>query len=156
MIMENKAIKELTLTRLLDAPRELVFKVWTEAEHLAKWWGPRGFTNPRCEADARAGGAIRIDMQAPDGSVNVLQGSFREIQAPQKVVFTIGGFEDENGEQGVENLITATFEEENGKTRLTTHVAVIKAAPYLLEAVEGMEEGWTQSIDRMQEYAEGI
>lgn len=154
--MENKAIKELTLTRMLDAPRELVFKVWTEAEHLAKWWGPHSFTNPVCETDVRPGGKILIHMAAPDGSVNVLRGSFREIQALQKVVFAIGGFEDENGEQGVENLITATFEDVDGKTKLTTHVAVIKAADYLLEAVEGMEEGWTQSIDRMQQYAEGI
>ena len=55
--------RELIFTRILDAPRELVFKLWTEPHHLAQWWGPKGFTNPVCELDARVGGAIRVDRR---------------------------------------------------------------------------------------------
>ena len=55
---------ELTITRVFDAPRDLVFEAWTDAKHLAKWWGPHHFTNPVCELDVRVGGAIRIDMRA--------------------------------------------------------------------------------------------
>jgi uncharacterized protein YndB with AHSA1/START domain len=59
---------EVHLTRILDAPRELVFKAWTEPKHLAQWWGPRGFSNPVCKLDLRVGGAILIHMCAPDGT----------------------------------------------------------------------------------------
>src|SRR6266576_3421118 len=69
----------LVLTRVFDAPRELVFKAWTDTKHMAQWWGPNGFTNPVCELDARAGGAIRIDMRAPDGAVYPMKGVFEEI-----------------------------------------------------------------------------
>src|SRR5436190_8252782 len=65
----NAPQRELVLTRVFDAPREVVFRAWTDPERLAQWWGPRGFTNPRCEWDARPGGAIRVDMKGPDGTV---------------------------------------------------------------------------------------
>jgi len=61
----QRPTRELTLIRIFDAPRDLVFEAWTNPQHLAKWWGPDGFTNPRCEFDARPGGKIHIDMQAP-------------------------------------------------------------------------------------------
>ena len=80
--------RELTLTRILDAPRELVFKLWTEPHHLAQWWGPHGFTNPVCELDARAGGAIRVHMRAPDGTTFPMGGAFEEIVPPKRLVFT--------------------------------------------------------------------
>ena len=71
--------QDLSITRIFDAPRAVVFKVWTESEHVAKWWGPYGFTNPVCEVDARPGGAIRIDMRGPDGVVYPMGGIFHEI-----------------------------------------------------------------------------
>src|SRR5687768_2336267 len=79
---------EVVLTRLFDAPRALVFKVWTEPRHLAQWWGPRDFTNPVCELDVRVGGSILIHMRAPDGRVYPMTGTFREIVAPERLVFT--------------------------------------------------------------------
>ena len=69
---------EVVLTRVFDAPRALVFKIWTEPHHLAKWWGPRDFTNPVCELDVRVGGKILIHMHAPDGTVYPMTGTFRE------------------------------------------------------------------------------
>ena len=71
--------REITLTRTFDAPRKLVFSMWTDAKHLAAWWGPHGWTNPRAEADPRPGGRILIHMQAPDGTVHPMGGVFDEI-----------------------------------------------------------------------------
>ena len=141
--------KQLTLTRLLDAPREVVFKAWTEPEQLARWWGPSGFTNPRCEADVRPGGRIHIDMTAPDGTVFPMGGVFREVIVPEKLVFTTTAFEDPQGHAGLENLNTVLFSEEGNQTRLTLHVEVLHASAAAQGALSGMEEGWTQSLVRL-------
>jgi uncharacterized protein YndB with AHSA1/START domain len=76
------AERELTITGVFDAPRELVFKAWTDAKHLAQWWGPKGFTTPVCEFDARVGGMLRMHMRAPDGTVYPMKGQIRELVAP--------------------------------------------------------------------------
>jgi len=80
--------RTVVITRVFDAPRELVFKAWTDAKHLAQWWGPKGFTNPICEVDARPGGNLRIVMRAPDGAEHPMTGVFREVTAPERLVFT--------------------------------------------------------------------
>src|SRR5258705_11639360 len=77
--------REVTITRLVGAPRELVFRAWTDPKHLAQWWGPRGFTNPVCEVDLRVGGALRIVMRAPNGTEYPMRGVFREIVAPERL-----------------------------------------------------------------------
>src|ERR1700733_2730137 len=87
---------EVTITRVFDAPRDLVFAAWTDAKHLAKWWGPHHFTNPVCELDVRVGGAIRIDMRGPQGTVYPMTGVFHEIVPPERLVFTSTPL-DENG-----------------------------------------------------------
>ena len=79
---------ELVLTRVFDAPRELVFKAWTDAKRVAQWWGPHQFTNPVCELDARPGGAIRIHMRGPDGTVYPMTGVYQEVVEPERIVFT--------------------------------------------------------------------
>jgi len=73
-IMPNEE-QQLVLTRVFDAPRELVFKVWTDPKHVARWWGPHRFTNPVCELDLRPGGAILIHMRGPDGVVYPMTGA---------------------------------------------------------------------------------
>jgi uncharacterized protein YndB with AHSA1/START domain len=143
------AERELTITRLFAAPRALVFSAWTEAEHLAQWWGPSGFSNPVCEIDARVGGALRIHMRGPDGSVYPMQGVIREIVPPERLVFT-NIATDADGRHLLEGMTTVTFADEGGKTKLTLRtraVAVVEAAAAHLQ---GMEIGWTQSIDRLQ------
>jgi len=75
-IMTNEE-QELVLTRVFDAPRELVFKAWTDPKHVAQWWGPHGFTNPVCELDLRPGGAILIHMRGPDGVVYPMTGTYQ-------------------------------------------------------------------------------
>ena len=137
------------ITRVFDAPRALVFKAWTDAKVLAQWWGPKGFTNPVCEIDARVGGALRIHMRAPDGSIYPMKGEIREIVPPERLAFTNIAV-DEAGNHIIEGFTTVTFADENGKTRLTLHTrgsaVVEKAVAYL----QGMEMGWTMSIDKLQ------
>jgi len=139
---------ELGLTRLFDAPRELVFKVWTDPKHVARWWGPHRFTNPVCELDLRPGGAILIHMRSPDGIVYPMTGVFQEVVPPERLVFTSAAL-DSDGNPMFEVLTTVTFAEEGGKTKQILRARVIKktaqAAPYLA----GMEQGWTQSLERL-------
>jgi uncharacterized protein YndB with AHSA1/START domain len=144
-------VKEVTLTRTLNAPRELVYKAWTEVEHLKEWWGPRMFTNPVCEVDVRPGGAILIHMQAPDGTVYPMGGVFKEVLPPEKLVFTSTAL-DKNGDVMFENINTVTFVAQGDKTLLTVHAKVDKvrdwneAAPMLA----GMREGWSMSLDKLE------
>jgi uncharacterized protein YndB with AHSA1/START domain len=143
------AEREITITRSFDAPRALVFKAWTDSAMLAQWWGPKGFTNPRCEFDAKAGGAIRIDMRAPDGAVYPMQGEIREIVPPERLVFTNNAL-DSDGNRIIEGLTTVIFEEENGKTKLTLHTRGAAIAEIAVKYLQGMEMGWTMSIDKLQ------
>src|SRR5208282_1015543 len=110
----QSAERELVITRIFDAPRELVFKAWTDPRHVAQWWGPKGFTNPVCEMDVRPGGALRIVMRAPDGSEYPMTGIFREIVAPERLVFTNVAV-DKAGKPLLEGLTTVTFAEAGGK-----------------------------------------
>ncbi len=143
--------RELTITRILDAPRALVFKAWTEAGHLAQWWGPKGFTNPVCEIDLRPGGALRIVMRAPDGAEYPMKGIFREIVPPERLVFTNIAV-DAAGNSLLEGLTTVTFAEHGAKTKLTLQTRAVALVAQAERMVGGMEAGWTQSIDRLAAY----
>src|SRR3981081_2563312 len=79
--------REVVITRVFDAPRALVFRAWTDPQHLARWWGPQGFSNPVCETDVRIGGAWRIVMRGPDGAEYPGGGVYREIVVPERLVF---------------------------------------------------------------------
>lgn len=143
---------EVVLTRMFNAPRELVYRAWTDPELLARWWGPKDFTNPVCEVDARPGGKIRIDMTGPDGTAYPMGGEFVEVDPPGRLVFTSSAFEDENGEPGLEDHNTVTFEAVEGSKTLVTLTAVVTVArPEFYEALSGMEEGWSQSFDRLDD-----
>ena len=140
--------RELVLTRTFDAPRGLVFKAWTDRDQLARWWGPRGFTNPVCEADARPGGAIRIDMTGPDGTVYPMTGVFHEVIEDERISFSCYAHQDDAGEPQLEVLNTATFTEQDGRTTITVRAVAVKAGPGTEFALAGMEQGWTESLKR--------
>jgi len=142
------AHQELVIERILDAPRELVFKAWTEPESLRRWWGPKGFTNPVCEVDVRPGGAMRIHMRGPDGVVYPMTGVFHEIAAPERLVFSSSAL-DKNGDPLFEVLTTVTFSEHGGQTTLTLHASVEKATAEAARHLAGMDQGWSQSLDRL-------
>jgi uncharacterized protein YndB with AHSA1/START domain len=143
--------RELTLTRLLNAPPPLVWAAWTEPKHLARWWGPAGFTNPVCEVDARPGGALRIVMRGPDGVEYPMTGVFREVVAPERLVFTTTAI-DQAGNALLEGLATVTFAAEGTKTRLILQTRAVGLVPYAARMLEGMEAGWSQSLDRLGDF----
>ena len=142
-----EAARELTLTRLFDAPRALVFKAWTMPEHLARWWGPHGFTVFECEMDLRVGGGWYIRMGSAPNQMARQRGVIRELVAPERLVFTYA-FEDENGTRGHETLVTVTFAEEAGKTRLTVHQAIFESDWTCKDHVRG----WGETLERFAEY----
>ena len=145
-------MNDVNITRTFDAPRDLVFDAWTDPKHLAQWWGPHHFTNPRCEFDARPGGAIHIDMRGPDGTVYPMKGEVKEIVRPSRLVFS-GIPLDDKGNPLFETLITATFTEHGGKTTVSVNAHVVRiVAPIAEQMLAGMEAGWTQSLERLGEY----
>lgn len=152
--MADNNIKELTLTRILDASRELVWKAWTDESMLAKWWGPEGFTTPIAEFDARPGGAINVVMEDSAGYIKKgsrypMTGMYKELVEPERIVFESNAIV--NDMPILENLVTVTFEEQDGKTKMTLHVVVTKATPEAEGPLAGMEMGWSQSLDKLAE-----
>lgn len=147
------SVPDLIITRTFDAPRALVWKTWTDAKQIEQWWGPHGFTNPLCEWDARPGGRILLHMRGPKDSpfdfVMPMKGKFHEVVAPERLVFTSSALEDEAGHAQLETSNTVTFTEHNGKTTLTLHAQVIKATPAAAGAIGGMEQGWSQSLEKL-------
>jgi uncharacterized protein YndB with AHSA1/START domain len=140
--------REFVITREFAAPRELVFKAWTDPKHLAQWWGPKGFTNPVCQWDAQPGKSIHVVMRAPNGVDYPMGGEFREIVAPERLVFTSGAL-DERGRLLFEFLHTVTFVERTSKTALTIRSRVITTTAEANKYIGGFEAGMTQSLERL-------
>jgi uncharacterized protein YndB with AHSA1/START domain len=142
---------ELNLTRVFDAPRALVFKAWTDPKHVAQWWGPGGFTNPICEIDARPGGEMRIHMRGPDGTIYPMTGTFKELVAPERIVFQTAAL-DPNGKAMFEVLTTVTLTAQGRKTKLTLNAKVLTMTAAAPQYLAGMEMGWTQSLERLAQH----
>lgn len=149
----STADRDLVLTRIFDAPRAMVWKAWTDAKQIEQWWGPHGFTNPLCEWDARPGGTILVHMRGPKGSafdmILPMKGRFHEVVANERLVFTSSAIDDAAGNPQLEMLNTIRFEDYNGKTKITLHAQVIKATPAATGAISGMEQGWSQSLEKL-------
>ncbi len=139
---------ELVFTRIIRAPRELVFKAWTDPRMLSKWWGPNGFTNPVCELEAVPHGRIYIDMKSPGGTLYPMDGEVLEIIPPEKLVFTSAAL-DQQQQRLLEVRNTLTLEETDGNTRLSLHVKVSGMRPEGKQHLKGMTEGWSQSLERL-------
>jgi uncharacterized protein YndB with AHSA1/START domain len=152
MAKQNEYVKEVTLTRTFDAPRERVWKAWTEAQLVAQWWGPHGFTAPVCEVDARPGGAILIHMSG-FGMLAPMKGVFTEVVEFERLVFTNNAYMQVPPVTPlIEGITTVTFEDLGGKTRLTVHNGILKASPAAAQALEGMEPGWTQQLEKLADF----
>ena len=161
----DPAEPEFVITRVFDAPRWLVFKAWTDPKHMAQWWGPHGFTNPVCEMDVRPGGAYRIVMRSPEGVEYPVKGVYREVVEPERLVMTMNCSEhpaewhdlvNPKRQKGESNpagdmLSTVTFEDLDGKTKLTIRTRFDSVAIRDSMLKMGMTEGWTQSLERLAE-----
>ena len=139
--------RELVVSRIIDAPRALVFRAWTDPAHVARWWGPQGFVTTYCQMDIRPGGSFRMGMRSPEGTEHRKRGVYREIVAPERIVFTFA-WEDAEGNVGHELLTTVTFEEHGAGTKLTLHQAVFET----VEACDSHRTGWTSCLERFSEY----
>ena len=142
--------RELVFTRVFDAPRELVFQVWTQPEHVAQWWGPNGFTNTIHSMDVRPGGVWRFIMHGPDGRDYPNKIVFIEVVKPERLVYTHG---DEGDADPFH--VTVTFEKEGSRTRLTMR-SLFKSAAALDHVIKefGAVQGAHQHLDRLGQYLE--
>ncbi len=140
--------RDVTLTRVIDAPRALVWAAWTEPKQVAQWWGPRHFTNPVCEMDVRAGGKLLIHMKAPDGTVYPMPGIFTEVVKPERLRFTAlaVGLDDT---KYLESDTLVIFEDEGARTRLIVKASAKGFHPLAPQMLAGMDAGWSQSLDKL-------
>ena len=148
--------EELVITRVIDAPRDLVFKAWTGPAQLMRWWGPKGFTTPSVTIDLRIGDVFHYCMRSPEGQDYWGIGLYREIVPPERIVYT-DAFADAEGDrvlpshygmsasQPAESLVTVTLTEQQRKTTVTVRQTVLD----VVEERTGMEQGWTEMLERL-------
>jgi uncharacterized protein YndB with AHSA1/START domain len=144
--------KEILMTRVFDAPRDLVFEAHSSCEHLSNWWGPRRYDVAKCELDFRPGGTWRVVHRGADGDEYAFRGEYREIVRPERIVWTF----EWDGLPGHISLQTVEFEEHEGKTTLTAVAAfdTVEDRDGMLQS--GMEEGAGEGYDRLDEYLERL
>jgi len=158
------SVREFTISRTFDAPRELMFKLWTDPGHMQRWWGPKGFTSVYSKMDLRPGGLYHYCIRSPDGDDMWGKFVYREIVNPERIVF-VNSFSDEKG--GVtrhpmhlawplEMLSTITFIEQAGKTTVTVQWLPLNATQEERKTFEdgrqSMQLGWTGTFERLAEY----
>lgn len=157
MVEQNTALeitlpsdREIVVTRMFDAPREIVFEAHSSCEHVAKWWGPRRYELALCEMDFRPGGKYRFLHRGPDGTEeHGFRGEYREIVPPERIVWT---FEWE-GMPGHVSVDTLTLEDlGGGKTKLTTHSLFDSKEDRDGMLQSGMEEGMRETWERLDEH----
>jgi uncharacterized protein YndB with AHSA1/START domain len=144
----------IVIQRTFDAPRALVFRMFTDPKHLMQFWGPQGFTSPACEVDLRVGGVFRLHMRAPDGAIYPCTGIYREIVEPERIVYA-GVSDDSLGCGGglpPRAVVTLTFAEHAGKTTLTIHTRLQSVADRDAAVETGFNAGWADSLDRLAVY----
>jgi len=147
-VVTEPSERELTIERIFDAPRELVFKCWTEPEHLARWIGPKGFSGTILTCELREGGNYRARMRGPDGQDHWQHGVFREIAPPERIVRTYCWTDADGRPTQPETLLTVTFADLGGRTRLTLHQAVFDS----VTACDEHRGGWSTAFDKLAEY----
>jgi uncharacterized protein YndB with AHSA1/START domain len=141
--MTLPSTRELQVSRLLNAPRDEVFRAWTDPERIKQWWGPIGMSTPAAQVDLRPGGAYRFVMEAPEGPTLVVAGSYREVTPPSRLVYT---WHWENGiPDSLETLVTVEFDERGAQTEIRiTHggFPAEGAAPQY-------QVGWEEALARL-------
>jgi len=149
----------LVITRIFQAPRELVFRAWTDPRHVAQWWGPKNFTAPSIKIDFRKGGKFLYCMRAPDGQEYWNGGEFLEVEAPKRIV-QVMYFSDALGNKKLPTDIgfgpdfpaemrdVITFEEAGP---LQTKLTLVRSNPLSVSKKYMEDKGWGQSLDKFEE-----
>lgn len=142
---------EVVITRTFDAPRALVWQAWTDPKHIMQWWGPAGFNNERCESDLRIGGSFQLAMRAPDGNVYPCVGTFREIVEMERIVYEGEAAEGHPCGAGIppRAVVTISFAEQQGKTRLTLHTRFASAERKEAAAAARFVVSWEEALGRL-------
>lgn len=146
--MEDLSNRQMTITRLINAPRERVWEAFTNPEQIVKWWGPNGFTNTTESMEVKPGGVWRFMMHGPDGTdwPNLI--SYLEVTPPERLVFDHGDFENPKQFQ-----TTITLEEQDGKTLVTLSALFPTAEEYQIKVEQvGAIEGGKQTLARLDEF----
>jgi uncharacterized protein YndB with AHSA1/START domain len=161
---EKTAPKEFIITRTVNAPRDLVWKAWTQRDRLMQWFGPKGFTMTTATLDFRPGGALHYCLVTPDGKEMWGKFVYREIH-PQDLIVWVNSFSDKAG--GLtrhpfaphwprEMLTRTTFTEDNRKTTITIHWSPLNATPEEIKtfntSFDGMTQGWTGTFEQLDAY----
>ena len=142
----TKQDRALTIARTFDAPRVLVWRAWTDPKHFLNWWGPRDHPAVDVEMDVRVGGRWRHCLRSTETGVDLWHGGvFREVAKPARLVFTFTW--EEEGERGVETVVTVTFVERGGETLMTLHQAPFQS-DFQRHDHDG---GWNSTFDRLAE-----
>ena len=157
--MTDTTVRDITITREFDAPRELVFDAWTKREHFTHWWGPEGFSAPiaSIEIDARPGGRWQADMVADDGSgEHPFFGVYHEVQRPERLSFSLvdpndPDFEDRQARGDADDVTTVVLSENDGRTVMTFH----QKAQLPPEEIERATEGWNSFFNCLATYVAG-
>ena len=161
---EASGVQPFVITRIVDAPRDLVWRVFTEAEHLQRWFGPKGFTMPSCRLDLRPGGIFHYQLRAPDGTELWGKWLFKEIVPPERLVVVVS-FSDAQlattrhpwaADWPLETLGTTELAEQGDKTLITVTWTPYKPTPAEAAAFEagrdGMRQGWTGTFEQLEAY----
>jgi len=145
----NSGNRELSISRVVNAPRELVWKVWTSPEHIKHWWGPSGFTNTISKMDVKPGGEWEFIMHGPDGTDYKNKHIYKEILKPERLVL--------EHVTGPKFVMTVTFEEQGKKTLVNIH-SLFESAEQLAEVIKVFkaDEGMRQNVDRMETYVNNL
>ncbi|TGN09705.1 SRPBCC domain-containing protein [Leptospira ilyithenensis] len=155
--------RELVISRIFDAPRELIYRIWTDPKHVVKWWGPKDFTNPVCEMDLQVGGKYKFVMRSPEGIDYPVVGVYLEIVKNEKIVCTdvvedhpqewMDQLKKDIGESkdSPDSVVTVLFEDfETNKTKLTIQTRFKSNGVRDAFHNMGMADGWTESLDRFE------
>ena len=149
---ETPSDLEVVITRRFDAPRKLLFEVWTSPAHLPHWMlGPEGWTMPICEVDLRPGGTYRFVWRKPHGTEITITGTYREIRPPEKLVFT-----ESWGKEWPETINDLVFSEEGGKTTVTQTIRYPSKAARDAALETGMRDGTIRGYARLDGYLQQV
>ncbi|HEU5005164.1 MAG TPA: SRPBCC domain-containing protein [Candidatus Saccharimonadales bacterium] len=156
------AAKEVVFERTYDAPVEKVWQAWTNPEELKKWWGPNNVTIPECEIELEVGGRFYIVMEADEsmgeyaGTRWPMEAKFTVVEPNSKLVYAAKAYTEGDKEATlIDQIQELSFNEENGKTKMTLKVTVKSVGPKAGAAIEGMKYGFAQQFDKLEKYLAG-
>jgi uncharacterized protein YndB with AHSA1/START domain len=147
LVGDNQNRHELVIVRTFAAPRDLVFKAWTDPERMMHWAGPKGFTVRGDQLDLRPGGRHRACLIAPNGEEHWVSGEYIEVLPPRRLVFT-HAWELANGERSPQTVVTVDLIDKDGATEMQFHQAFFES----VASRDGHEGGWTESFERLAQF----